>query len=36
MNIIEAFKSRDEMLAEQLTREHFRQTRLYYESHIQS
>ena len=33
--IIEAFRSRDGMLAEQLIREHFRQTRLYYESHIQ-
>jgi DNA-binding GntR family transcriptional regulator len=36
LRIIEAFKAKDEMLAEQLTREHFRRTRSFYERHLES
>jgi DNA-binding GntR family transcriptional regulator len=36
LRIIQAFKAKDEVLAEQLTREHFQHTRSYYESHLES
>lgn len=34
LRIIKAIKSRDDNLAEELAREHFKHTRLYYESHV--
>jgi DNA-binding GntR family transcriptional regulator len=36
MKIIQAFKAGDEGLAEKFTREHFKRTRSYYESHLVS
>jgi DNA-binding GntR family transcriptional regulator len=36
LRIIDAFKAKDEMLAEQLTREHFRRTLSFYEKHLES
>jgi DNA-binding GntR family transcriptional regulator len=36
LRIIDAFKAKDEMRAEQLTREHFRRTRSFYEKHLES
>jgi DNA-binding GntR family transcriptional regulator len=36
LQIIDAFKAKDEILAEQLTREHFRRTLSFYEKHLES
>jgi len=36
LKIIEAFKAKDAILAENLTREHFQRTRFYYEKHLES
>jgi DNA-binding GntR family transcriptional regulator len=36
LQIIDAFKAKDEMRAEQLTREHFQRTRSFYEKHLES
>ncbi len=36
LKIIQAFKAKDEILAEQLTREHFRRTLSFYEKHLES
>ena len=36
LKIIEAFRARDAVRAEKLTREHFRHTRFYYEKHLKS
>ena len=36
LKIIEAFRAKDAVLAEKLTREHFQHTRFYYERHLES
>lgn len=36
LKIIDAFRARDAVMAENLTREHFQHTRFYYEKHLQS
>jgi len=36
LKIIDAFRARDALLAEKLTREHFQHTRFYYERHFES
>ena len=36
LKIIEAFKAKDAVLAETLTRDHFQHTRFYYEKHLES
>jgi DNA-binding GntR family transcriptional regulator len=36
LKIVEAFKAKDAVLAEKLTREHFQNTRVYYEKHLES
>jgi DNA-binding GntR family transcriptional regulator len=36
LKIIDAFRARDAVMAEKLTREHFQHTRFYYEKHLES
>ncbi len=36
LKIIDAFRARDAVMAENLTREHFQHTRFYYEKHLES